>query len=854
MRLFHQLIPVAVCVALALSAAALEDYGSRKEIVWEDLPPLPTPMSGQLIGANKNTLIVAGGTNWPISPYQGGVKDWLSGIYVLTPGAHDWLEASPLPHPLAYGMAVSYRDGVVCAGGSDGVQHYADAFMLRWHEGDVARTELPPLPRPCAYGAAGLVGDVMYVAGGQETVDATTAMHTFWSFDFTKPSEGWVEREPWPGRPRILAVAAGQEGAFYLFTGADLAAGPDGKPVRTYLTDGWKYTPATKAWTPAADMPRPAVAAPAVPVGPSHIFVFSGDNGELVDRIQELGDSHPGFPKEALAYHTVTNTWAKMGEIPESYVTTMAVPWQDGFVVPGGEDRPGHRGDRVLFGRPPAQVARFGGFDYVAMALYFVILVAIGIYFSRRENTTEDYFLGGRRVPWWAAGLSIFGTLLSAITFLSVPATSFGGNWMYYIGNLCVILGAPIIIIFFLPFFRKLTVASAYEYLELRFNVFVRLFGSVSFVLFQLSRVGIVLLLPALALSAATGIDKFLAIALMGVLCTLYTVMGGIEAVIWTDVVQVFVLLGGAILAFILIAGGVDGGLGAVISTGWQEDKLHMFDWTWEPIKTAVWVVAIGRFFELIIPYATDQTVVQRYMTTATEKEARKSILVGMIFSVPMGLVFFGMGTALFVFYKQNPAQLNPVLNRDAILPLFIVQHFPNGVAGIIIAAVFAAAMSSLDSSLNSVSAVVVTDFYDRFKKTEGDSLRLARWLTVIVGVFGTGMALYMAAQDVSSIWEKYMEYIGLYGGALFGIFALGIFSRRANGPGVIVGAICGSACLLAAKTRPEIPFLLYSTIGIIANVVVGYIASIIFSAFLPSKDVRGLTWGTRKEPIADGR
>ena len=176
-------------------------------------------------------------------------------------------------------------------------------------------------------------------------------------------------------------------------------------------------------------------------------------------------------------------------------------------------------------------------------------LVVMGFYFSRREKGTDDFFLGGKRIPWWAAGLSIFGTQLSAITFMAIPAKAFATDWLYVLLTVGILAVCPVIIICFLPFFRRLNVTSAYEYLELRFNLPVRLYGSASFLFFQLGRMSIVVLLPAIALSAVTGLNVYMCIIVMGVLCTLYTVLGGIEAVIWTDVIQVIVLMGGTFLS-----------------------------------------------------------------------------------------------------------------------------------------------------------------------------------------------------------------------------------------------------------------------------------------------------------------
>ncbi|HEO71423.1 MAG TPA: sodium:solute symporter, partial [Candidatus Hydrogenedentes bacterium] len=624
--------PITALLILILAIIALPAATQESEpIEWEDVPALPQAMSGHMFGVHNDALIAAGGTCWPVSPFQGGTKVWLDTLYVLEDGASEWQTTENLGHPVAYGAALSTPNGLLCAGGSDGERHYASVFMLAWLDGRLVRTELPDLPRPCAYTAGALLGNVAYVAGGQEAPNSTDALHSFWALDLENPHQGWQTLEPWPGPARILPVVAAQDGAVYVFSGADLDAGPDGKAQRTYLADGYCYRPDTAkelhpGWHEVAGPPRPVVAAPSCPFGPTHVFVFSGDDGSLVDRINDLGDDHPGFTHEVLAYHTITDSWALKGEVPESYVTTHAVLWRNRMVIAGGEDRPGHRGARVITGAPRGSKKRLNILDFAVMGAYFLALILIGFYFSKREHTTDDFFLGGKRIPWWAAGLSIYGTSLSAITFLAVPAESYARNWIFYVGNMATILVAPVVVFVYLPRFRGINITTAYEFLEKRFNIAVRLFGSCAFLLFQLGRVGIVLLLPAMALAATTGVPVPLAIVTMGILCMLYTVLGGIEAVIWTDVLQVIVLLAGAFLSLVLIVAATGGGLAGVIAEGAAADKFRLIHWGWDISKQVLWVVIIGRYLEAIIPYTSDQTIIQRYFTTATRQEAARSI------------------------------------------------------------------------------------------------------------------------------------------------------------------------------------------------------------------------------------
>jgi len=841
---------------------------------WEELPELPEPMGGQFAGVHKASsgdaaLIVAGGTKWEGSFLADGTKHWLDAIYVYTlpEGAGkksgiigalrelvrfrakeslsevvktgSWRKGGRLPAPLSYGASVSTSKGVVCIGGMHDTTYYDTVLLLQWDGETIAQSKLPPLPQPMALGCAAAIGNVVYAGAGKSAPETDSSQ--FWRLDLDNVAAGWEAIEPLPGPARILPVAAAQDGSFYVFSGAALCEDGSG---RDYLTDGYRFTP-KKGWVTLEPLPRPVAAAPAIAWGDTHILIFSGDDGTLVTQIVELGDDHPGYPLGVLGYHTVTNTWTTFGEIPESLLTTPGVIFQKGVVVAGGEPQPGHRSKKVFWGVPERARKAFGWLDYSAIGVYFLVLVAMGFYFSKREKSTDDFFLGGRRIPWWAAGISIYGTLLSAISFLATPATSYKGNWIYAVGNMLMLAVAPIVIYFYLPFFRRLNVTSAYEYLEKRFNLAVRMFGSTAFTIFQLGRMGIVLLLPALALSAVTGIDLRLSILVMGVLCTFYTVMGGIEAVIWTDVLQVIVLLGGAWLSLFLISASVDGGFFGMIHTGYAEGKFHLINWGWDITQKVFFVVIIGRFLEALIPYTTDQTVIQRYLTTASEKQAARSIWTGAILSLPSFMVFFSIGTALYVFYKEHPAELDPNLTSDQIFPLFIVQRLPTGIGGLVVAAVFAAAMSSLDSSMNSVSAVLVTDFYRRFTGggDEKRAMYLARTLTILLGVFATLIALYMAVSEITGLWEKYMSIIGLFGGSLAGVFALGIFTRRAHGVGALIGAVVGASLLYYVQKYTTLSFLLYSTTGILTSFIVGYVMSI----FIPvrPKDVQGLTWAT---------
>lgn len=504
--------------------------------------------------------------------------------------------------------------------------------------------------------------------------------------------------------------------------------------------------------------------------------------------------------------------------------------------------------------------SHFAPVDYVVLGAYLLVLVAIGWYFSRREKSTDDFFLGGRRIPWWAAGLSIFGTAVSAITYISIPGSAFQGNWVMFIAQVSPLVLVPVVAAVYIPFFRRLNVTTPYEYLQNRFNTPVRLLASAQWVLFQFGRMSILLYIPSLALSAATGLDLYACIVIMGVLSTLYTVLGGIEAVIWTDALQVVILMGGAVLSLFYLGARVEGGFGGIVTEAAANDKFHMLNWTWDIAAPAVWVIAIGAAVSNFSVYTTDQALVQRYMSTPTLRQSKGALWTSALGGVPTGLLFFFLGTALWVFYRQHPALLPEEMAGDRVFPLFIVQQLPPGLSGLIIAGIFAAAMSSVDSGVNSISAAVTTDFVRRFRPgaSERFFLRLARTLAVAIGAVGTGIALVLATWEIESLYKFFLMVLGLFTGGLAGLFVLGIFTRRANAWGSLTGAAVSAAVMAGARFKPSwVPVheLLYGLVSLATCVGVGYVASLLIpQAVKPgAPGLAGLTVFTAGEDRPQG-
>jgi len=598
--------------------------------------------------------------------------------------------------------------------------------------------------------------------------------------------------------------------------------------------------------------------------GLEFIIIPSGDDGAEFLKLKALGDSikdlekvndtvkanelnkelkaqlenHKGFSKDVLVYNTVTKTIVKISELPYGVVTAPIVNWDGDAYIISGEIRPGVRTPAILKGHVNVPPSSFGWLNTLVLVIYFLLLLFIGYYFSKRQKSTDDYFKGGGRVPWWAAGLSIFGTGLSAITFMAIPAKAYATDWAYIWFNAGILLMAPIVIYSFIPLFRKLNISSAYEYLEMRFNVILRLVGSVSFILFQIGRMAVVLFLPAIAINVVTGIDIYTCILLMGGLSLGYTLMGGIEAVIWTDALQVVVLMGGAVLCLVLMIVHIDGGFSEILNIAAENHKINAFDMALEWNRPTLWVVLVGGYFTSLATYGSDQTMVQRYLTTSDEKGAVKSLLTNVWLTIPATILFFFVGTALFAFFKQHPENMNFSLsNGDSIFPWYIVKELPNGVVGILISGILAAAMSSVSSSINSAATSYSIDIHFRFWETK-NQLKLARIATFVIGVVGTLVALFMAGFEIKSLWDVFNKVLGLALGSMSGLFLLGIFFKKASAKGALIGFVGSIIVQIYVASQTNIHLLLYTAFGMVSCIVIGRLASIIFPRIIENKKI----------------
>ncbi|GHI01126.1 sodium:solute symporter [Neobacillus kokaensis] len=489
----------------------------------------------------------------------------------------------------------------------------------------------------------------------------------------------------------------------------------------------------------------------------------------------------------------------------------------------------------------------FGTANWVVLVLYLLAMLAVGVYFTKKSSkNTDAFFKASGKIPAWAAGFSIYATTLSAITYMSTPEQAFLADWSYAAGNLTIFAIIPVLIYFYVPFFRKLNATTAYEYLEERFGVSLRFVGSLLFTLFHIGRVAIVIYLPTLAITLVSDINPIIIASAVGGLCIIYTFLGGMEGVIWSDVIQGIILLGGAVLLVILGINAIDGGFATVIQDAAAHDKIiSAKNFEFGGAAAAIPIIFLGSIFNNLHQYTASQDVVQRYQTTETIKETNKSLWTNGILALVTIPIFFGMGTVLFSYYNHVTA-LPEGFNTSALVPYFIVSSLPAGVAGLIIAAIFAACQSTISSSLNSISACVTVDFKQRFfGKDDKKDVWFARWTVIIAGILGMMAALYLISTNRAETWNLFLAITGLFGVPIAGIFALGIFTKRANTPGVFIGLFLSAITSYFVKQTDLTPFAV-STVSFFSSFIFGYLVSLLFTKY--NKDTTGLTIFTRHD------
>jgi solute:Na+ symporter, SSS family len=434
--------------------------------------------------------------------------------------------------------------------------------------------------------------------------------------------------------------------------------------------------------------------------------------------------------------------------------------------------------------------------DLAIIIVYLAVMMGIGLYFSRRQTSTTQYYIAGRGIPAWALGLSILATLISSITFIAYPGQGFASNWILLVQGLMVPFVLIFLVWFIVPLFRQSIGLSAYEYFEHRFGLFARLYASFAFAMAHFSKMGTVFFLLALVVSTMLGVDVSLLIFVLGVTVIAYTLLGGIEAVIWSDVVQGILLLAGGLLCLGVLFFALPVPISELIGTAYAAGKIDVGPYDLDLKRLTFVVMVLNGTFYAIQKYGTDQTIVQRYLAARTDRQAVHAALVGVILCVPVWALFMFVGSMLYSYYTVSGVTLPEGIRADAVFPYFIMTELPFGITGLILAGLIAAAFSSLDSDLNSLSAVAVRDYYTRFKSGVSDeaALRFGRWFVVACGAASILIALYYVRAGGEAILGIVFTLYAIFSGGIAGLFLLGILSTRANRQGLNTGIV---ACIL---------------------------------------------------------
>ena len=658
---------------------------------------------------------------------------------------------------------------------------------------------LPPLPTPLFSAHAAAAGSKVWIVG----LDGDRARR-FFELDVSAARPAWVTHEPWPGAGDEVTSAAEQTNALLVTVSG---AGRTDRILQWKADEGWK----DRGTAPAA-----LVAGSASPIGQAHVFYVSST-----------------MPSAVLTFHTITGSWATLAEAPNAAQTQAVTGWQNGLVWL----RTSADGTQQL---ASAQVRAtrllLAPLDWVMIIVYLVSMIGMGLYFYLREkrNSTADFFVGGRKIPFWAAGVSLYAANTSSISYIAIPAKSFETNWQYLTNNLIAVLGLMFVAVWIVPLLRRLNLMSVFTYLETRFHPVIRTLASALCILMQIgARMSVILFLPSLAIATTTGIAVEWSILIMGVFTMIYTAMGGMKAVIWTDFVQLIVKMGGIVFAIVFIAFMVKGGFGEMASIAAAEDKTRLFDFSFDLTKATVWGFVFLVLFDVVLTFPKDQVLMQRVLSTESAKEAGRSVWTFAAIMIPGGFMFYMVGTSLYAFYKTHPERLNPLLPIDSIFPLFIAAELPMGVRGLIIAGILAAAMATLSSIMNSVATLASVDFYEKLVRNPDPkvSVRFAEAMTVVTGLAGMGLALILSRYDIHSLFDVSIELAGLLGGGFAGAYTLGMFTRRANWQGVAIGIGSSVVTTTVAWWMDLVHPYFYLAISILLCICVGYLASLLFPA-----------------------
>ena len=434
--------------------------------------------------------------------------------------------------------------------------------------------------------------------------------------------------------------------------------------------------------------------------------------------------------------------------------------------------------------------------DIIIFIGYLLGIMLFGVSFYQKGRTSENYSTGSGTLPAWVIGLSIFATFVSSISYLALPGIAFLSNWNAFVFSLSIPIAIFMAIKFFIPLYRSVGSPSAYTYLEERFGPWAKNYVAIFWLLTQVMRVAVILYLLALPMYIILDWDMRLIIVITGISVMIYSILGGIKAVIWTDAIQAIILIVGAVITLGILMFSLPEGPKQYFEVAAAFDKFSLGSFSMSLTESTFWVVLIYGIFINLQNYGIDQNYIQRYMSARNEKEAISSALGGGLLYIPVSLLFFMIGTGLFVYYQVFPDLLPVEFQEtgmsDSVFPYFIVHGLPVGITGLLIASVFSAGMSTISTSLNSGATVILNDFYRRYKKNvdEKESVRMLYFASGLICMLGVLISFYII--QVESALEIWWNLAGIFSGGMLGLFLLGYFSRKVTNVPAAIGVILG--------------------------------------------------------------
>jgi SSS family transporter len=784
----------------------------------------------------------------------------------------EWqLVHAKLPAPAAFGAAIVREKSLVCLGGwtANGASKGVVCIKYDAKSGVSVQSgsDVPDLPKPLAFHSARLMGNNIYVVGGLSSGGGGNPNGDVYQLEFPSvisksggllgPLKDWANKREsttgketkvldWrtvsfnnPDGTTVSPIGDGllmplldvrrEEGAYrdalYVMGGRRSMQGSDRYAVGRAC---WKYIPGGEmraGWKKVGDLPDGMEVGSSCPLGPSHLLVLGRKTPKADVTLRELASGTGGG--NFFLYHTFTDTWVSLENDPPGTMGTMCPAGASGDVWIGAAEGSGnpvpaaHRVEAVYREKP------FGVVNAMVVYGFFGILVIIGYMCRNKDATTEEYFLSGRKIPWWASGLSMWATGVSAISLMAIPAKTYATDWTYMWLGIFPPVMLSLSAMVFMPIFRRLTIMSMTEYFEMRFHPSIRVLSSFLGVLGHTgAKMSVTLLVPALAMAAVTGWDVYFCVIMMGLVTIIYTVVGGMDAVIWTDVVQSVIMIVAPILTIGIMIGSLGGGFSEFIDVGVSNSKFRLLDMSPDLTVATFWVFAIWSVTQLF--GVLGQETMQRAWATDGVKAAKKSVYTLAAVSLPGTVLFYSIGTSLFAYYRQHPEDLNPTIKTDGIFPQYIVQNLPAGLSGLMIAAIFAAAISM---AMNTSSTIITRDFFRFFFRDASDKtrMRFGWWGTLITGAIATGIAVLLASLDSASLWDLFSNLMALVGGGFGGVIVLGLLTRRASTAGAWIGSLVGTVVLIYLEVFTRTSFFIYGTIAMATSIGVGYLASFVF-------------------------